>query len=83
MPRNSQSPPSAVETTSSLSVGCAPTSVRIGTGPVTMWFRNVPRPSTSTSTTSPGSTGRENAGVPEKSRSPGLSVIVRAMSATR
>ena len=32
MPRNSQSPPMAVETTSSLSVGCAPQSSRIGDG---------------------------------------------------
>ena len=35
MPRNSQSPPSAVERTSSLSVGCAPTSSRIAVGPAT------------------------------------------------
>ena len=34
MPRNSQSPPSAVDRTSSLSVGCAPTSSRIGVGTV-------------------------------------------------
>ena len=54
MPRNSQSPPLAVERTSSLSVGWAPTSVRMGVGPSTMWLRSVPRPSTSTSTTSPG-----------------------------
>ena len=54
MPRNSQSPPFAVERTSSLSVGWAPTSLRIGVGPSTMWLRRVPRPSTSTSTTSPG-----------------------------
>ena len=54
MPRNSQSPPLAVDRTSSLSVGWAPTSVRMGVGPSTMWLRSVPRPSTSTSTTSPG-----------------------------
>ena len=42
-----------------------------------------PRPSTSTSTTSPGCTGREFAGVPDRITSPGNSVIVRAMSATR
>ena len=36
MPRNSQSPPLAVESTSSLSVGCAPTSERMGVGPSTM-----------------------------------------------
>ncbi len=54
MPRNSQSPPMAVETTSSLSVGCAPQSSRIGVGPWTIVLLRVPRPSTSTSTTSPG-----------------------------
>ena len=46
-------------------------------------LRSVPSPSTSTSTTSPGCTGREFAGVPDSSTSPGSSVIVRAMSATR
>src|SRR4029453_3267186 len=83
IPRNSQSPPNEVETTSSDALGCAPTSSRIGTSPSTIRLRRVPRPSTSTSTTSPGSTGREFAGVPDRITSPGTSVIVRAMSATR
>ena len=83
MPRNSQSPPNAVEVTSSDELGCAPTSSRTGTSPSTIVFRSVPRPSTSTSTTSPGVTGREFAGVPDRITSPGSSVIVRAMSATR
>src|SRR2546428_19094 len=73
MPRNSQSPPSAVETTSSDSLGCPPTSSRTGTAPSTIVLRSVPRPSTSTSTTSPGFTGRELAGVPERITSPGSS----------
>ena len=51
--------------------------------PSTIVLRSVPSPSTSTSTTSPGSTGREFAGVPDSITSPGTSVIVRAMSATR
>ena len=51
--------------------------------PSTIRLRRVPRPSTSTSTTSPGCTGREFAGVPDRITSPGTSVIVRAMSATR
>ena len=72
-----------MERTSSDSLGWAPTSVRIGVGPVTMRLVSAPSPSTSTVTTSPGSTGRELAGVPDNSRSPGTSVIVRAMSATR
>src|SRR6516162_4389239 len=58
MPRNSQSPPSAVDRTSSLSAGCAPTSAGTGSGPATTWLRSRPRPSTSTSPTSPGWTGR-------------------------
>ncbi|MER5320310.1 hypothetical protein [Streptosporangium roseum] len=69
--------------TSSDSVGWAPQSSRTGAGPVTMWLVSLPRPSTSTSTTSPGWTGRELAGVPDSSTSPGLRVMVRAMSATR
>ena len=36
MPRNSQSPPSAVDTTSSLSVGCAPSSAEAASGPATI-----------------------------------------------
>ena len=44
---------------------------------------NDPRPSTSTVTTSPGTTGRENAGVPERMTSPGSRVMRRARSATR
>ena len=36
LPRLGQSPPIAVDSTSSLSVGWAPTSSRIGTGPLTM-----------------------------------------------
>ena len=83
MPRNSQSPPSAVETTSSLADGWAPKSAGTGTGPATTWLASRPSPSTSTSTTSPGWTGRELAGVPDSRTSPGSSVIVRAMSATR
>src|SRR5262249_10855298 len=75
-PRNSQSPPSAVDRTSSLSVGCAPRPAGTGSGPATTWLRNRPSPSTSTSTTSPGWTGREPAGVPDSSTSPGYSVIV-------
>src|SRR6266480_6101238 len=81
MPRNSQSPPSAVDRTSSLSAGCAPRSPGTGSGPATTWLRSRPSPSTSTSTTSPGCTGREPAGVPDSSTSPGYSVMVRAMSA--
>src|SRR5262245_36152703 len=40
-------------------------------GPATMWLVSLPSPSTSTSTTSPGWTGREFAGVPDSSTSPG------------
>ena len=58
MPRSSQSPPRAVERTSSDSVGCAPTSSRTASVRSTMWLVSAPRPSTSTVTTSPGSTGR-------------------------
>ena len=73
----------AVDTTSSLSDGWAPKSERTGSGPATMVLVNAPRPSTSTVTTSPGTTGRDPAGVPDSTRSPGTSVMVRARSATR
>src|SRR5947199_23360 len=56
---------------------------RPGTSPSTIVLRRIPSPSTSTSTTSPGSTGRECAGVPDKMTSPGSSVIVRARSVIR
>src|SRR5690606_22659831 len=72
-PRNSQSPPIAVDTTSSEEDGCAPTSSRIGVGPVTIRLVSAPSPSTSTVTTSPGCTGRELAGVPDRITSPGTS----------
>ena len=63
-PRNSQSPPSAVESTASELVGWAPKSSAVAVGPDTIWFCSVPRPSTDTVTTSPGLTGRLLAGVP-------------------
>ena len=43
-PRNSQSPPIAVESTSSLSLGCAPTSSRTGTDPSTTVLREHAEP---------------------------------------
>ncbi|MFI7133497.1 hypothetical protein ACIBQ1_48030 [Nonomuraea sp. NPDC050153] len=55
IPRNSQSPPNAVEIASSETLGCAPYSSGIGTGPATTWLHRVPKPSTPTSTTSPTS----------------------------
>jgi len=72
-----------VDSTSSVSVICAPTSSLTGTGPSTMWLVSAPRPSTSTVTTSPGYTARLTAGVPDRITSPGTRVISRAMSATR
>ena len=73
----------AVDTTSSLPDGWAPTSELTGSGPATIVFVSAPRPSTSTVTTSPGTTGREPAGVPDNTRSPGTRVMVRARSATK
>jgi hypothetical protein len=43
MPRISQSPPDAVEITSSETLGCTPYSSGIGTGLATTWMRRVPR----------------------------------------
>ncbi len=52
-----------------------------GTSSSTTVLRSVPTPSTSTSTTSPGASGREFAGVPVRITSPGSSVISRERSA--
>ncbi len=69
--------------TSSDLLGWAPTSGLMAISPSVMVLVNAPNPSTSTVTTSPGSTGRDPAGVPDRITSPGRRVIVRAMSATR
>ena len=50
--------------------------------PWTIRFESRPMPSASTSTRSPGCTGREFAGVPERSTSPGSSVMSRERSAS-
>src|SRR5206468_11098255 len=56
--------------------GCSPAEDR-STSQSTMVFCTRPRPLTSTATTSPGSIGRERAGVPVSTTSPGSSVLSR------
>ena len=55
---------------------------RSGRRASTIGLRSDERPASSTSTTSPGSTGREPAGVPVRMMSPGSSVMKRERSAT-
>ena len=55
----------------------------IGSPASTTGLRTDESPCSSTSTTSPGSTGREPAGVPVRMMSPGSSVMKRERSATR
>ena len=62
-------------------LGCAP-KAGILRGASTIVLRTDPTPSISTSTTSPGSTGLDPAGVPVRITSPGSSVMNRDRSAT-
>ena len=63
-------------------LGCAP-KAGSSRSASTIVLVTVPTPASSTSTTSPGSTGREPAGVPVRIRSPGSRVMKRERSATR
>src|SRR5262245_1213492 len=60
---------------------CSPAAVR-STSQSTTVFSRRPRPLISTATASPGSIGRELAGVPDRTTSPGSSVISRHRSAS-
>ena len=71
MPRNSQSPPNAVDTTSSDSLGWARRPRGSARCPRRSCCAACRAPRPSTSTTSPGCTGREFAGVPDRITSPG------------
>src|SRR6185312_14664590 len=62
--------------------GCSPGPAR-STSQSTTRFSSRPRPDTSTATVSPGSIGRELAGVPLRTTSPGSRVIRRFRSASR
>src|SRR5215211_3461072 len=61
--------------------GCSPGPERSMSQSTTV-FSTRPRPEISTATTSPGAIGREFAGVPVNTTSPGLSVISRLRSAS-
>ena len=72
--------PSAAARTSRDTRGIAPSGA--SSGPSTIGLLTRPTPSSSTSTVSPGATGREFAGVPVRITSPGSSVMKRERSAT-
>src|SRR5581483_9635768 len=73
--------PRAAARTSADTRGIAPIGA-IGSAASTIGLRSLPASSSSTSTRSPGSTGRELAGVPVRMMSPGSSVRNRERSAT-